>query len=147
MPSLPPAPILVSACLCGEACRYDGKSAMHPELASLLGRGLAVAVCPEVLGGLSVPRGACERRGERVVDRAGNDLTRNFLLGAEKTLALARERGVTVAVLKERSPSCGSSFIHDGGFRGNVVPGQGVTAALLRENGITVFSEENFRFG
>lgn len=139
-------PILVSACLCGDACRYDGTGAPHPVLVVLRERGLALPVCPEVLGGLAVPREPCERQGDRVKNRAGCEVTAHFALGARKTLELARENGISVAVLKERSPSCGSSFVYDGTFTGRRAPGQGVTTEVLRENGIVVFSEENFPF-
>lgn len=136
--------ILASACLCGEACRYDGRSAPHPLLMELHARGLAVPVCPEVLGGLSVPREPCERRGSRIVDRTGRDLTGAFARGAAMVLAIAREKGITRAVLKEGSPSCGVCVVYDGTFSSRRVPGQGVTAALLRENGLVVVSGENF---
>lgn len=135
-------PVLASACLCGIACRYDGMAASHPVVADLFARGLAVPVCPEVLGGLPVPRFPCELRDGRVMDAHGRDLTEAFAAGAAATLALARERNITVAVLKERSPSCGSGHIYDGAFAGRLIPGQGVAAALLRANGVTVYNEE-----
>lgn len=136
--------ILASACLCGEKCRYDGQSAPHPLLMELHARGLVVPVCPEVLGGLSVPREPCERRGSRVVDRTGRDLTEAFARGAAMVLAIAGEKGITRAVLKERSPSCGVRVVYDGTFSSRRIPGQGITAALLRESGLAVVSEENF---
>lgn len=137
-------PLLVSACLCGELCRYDALDATVPAFADLFAQGLAIPVCPEMLGGLSVPRDPCEILASRVLDRSGRDVTREFLLGAEKTLFLARERGVAAAVLKEGSPSCGVNLVYDGTFSSNRVPGRGITAAVLADNGITVFSEENF---
>ena len=139
-----PVPLLVSACLCGEACRYDGGANAHPVFTRLRESGMVVPVCPEVLGGLPVPREPCERIGERVVSRAGEDVTAAFVAGAEKTLEIALRTGARVAVLKERSPSCGSSAVYDGTFRKSTVPGQGITTELLRRNGITVFSEEYF---
>lgn len=137
-------PLLVSACLCGEICRYDALDATVPAFANLCARGLAIPVCPELLGGLLVPRDPCEILASRVLDRSGRDVTREFLLGAEKTLLLAREHGVATAVLKERSPSCGVNTVYDGTFRSNRIPGRGITAAVLADNGIAVFSEENF---
>ena len=137
-------PILVSACLCGEQCRYDGRGGLLPALAGLCVAGLAVPVCPEVLGGLPVPRVPCEICGTRVVDRTGADRTDAFMHGAAKVLAMAVEKGITTAVLKERSPSCGVSFVYDGSFSSRLVPGQGVTTALLQENSITVISDEDF---
>lgn len=137
-------PILVSACLCGERCRYDGRDACVPFFADLRARGLAVPVCPEVLGGLAVPRDPCERVGDRVMDAAGRDRTDAFTQGAFRALAIAREHGIAVAVLKERSPSCGPSTVYDGTFQARRIPGRGVTAALLAAHGIAVFSEETF---
>lgn len=141
---LPGELILASACLCGEQCRYDGQGTPHPLIMELHARGLVVPVCPEVLGGLSVPREPCEKRGSRVVDRTGRDVTEAFVRGAAMVLAIARERGITRAVLKERSPSCGVCTVYDGAFSSRRIPGQGVTTALLRENGLVVVSEESF---
>ena len=117
--------ILVSACLLGCACRYDGQSKPHPLAQELAKRGLAVPVCPEQLGGLPTPR----------------DVTAEYRRGAEETLRLARLYGCTAAVLKERSPSCGCGRIYDGTFTGTLTDGDGVTAALLKENGIKVYGE------
>ena len=135
--------ILVSACLLGCACRYDGQSKPYPLAQELAKRGLAVPVCPEQLGGLSTPRNPSERRGERVVMSDGRDVTAEYRRGAEETLRLARLYGCTAAVLKEKSPSCGSSLIYDGSFTGTLRPGVGVTAALLLRNGITVRDEQS----
>lgn len=136
-------PIIASACLCGFHCRYDGTAASHRVLRKLCARGLAVAVCPEELGGLQTPRPPCEIHEGRVIDSTGRDVTASFRHGAEETLRIAQEHGATMAVLKERSPSCGSGIIYDGTFSGRRIAGQGVTAALLRANGITVLSEED----
>lgn len=136
--------LLISACLCGVACRYDGLASPVPELASLHEEGRALALCPEVLGGLSVLRVPCERQGERVFNKDGLDLTEHFLAGAQKTLELMRQHGLRLAVLKQKSPSCGNSFIYDGTFSGRIIAGQGVTAQILRQNGITVLSEDEF---
>lgn len=146
--------ILISACLLGDRVRYDGGDARADS--SLLDRwdaeGRLVAICPEVAGGLPVPRPAAEIAGgdgadvlagsARVATRAGDDVTAHFLAGARAALALARRHRVRVAVLKERSPSCASSSLYDGGFAGRRIPGMGVTAALLRAEGVQVFSEE-----
>lgn len=139
-------PILVSACLCGEICRYDAKDAGIPFFKDLWKRGLAIPVCPEVLGGLPVPRDPCEIAGNRVLDTSGLDRTEAFRLGAEKTLCIAKEHGIAAAVLKERSPSCGVTRIYDGTFGSRTIPGRGVTASLLAANGFAVFSEETFPF-
>ena len=137
-------PLLVSACLCGERCRYDGRRGAHPELVALCAAGQAVPVCPEVLGGLPVPRDPCEIREGAVVDKNGQTRTAEFARGAVKVLAIAVEMGISMAVFKERSPSCGVSFVYDGTFSARLVSGQGLTTALLRENGITVISDERF---
>ncbi len=135
--------ILISACLLGCACRYDGKSKPHPLAQELARRGLAVPVCPEQLGGLSTPRIPSERQGQRVVMQSGRDVTAEYRRGAEEALAIARLYGCQIAVLKERSPSCGHGEIYDGTFAGRLTDGDGVTAELLRENGITVYGESD----
>lgn len=136
--------LLISACLCGELCRYDGGTVLIPELSELCQSGLALAVCPELEGGLPTPRPPCERHLGRVVTASGDDKTDFYMAGASKTLALAREHGIKVAVLKEKSPSCGTSLIYDGTFSRKLVPGRGVTAELLQNSGIAVFSDDNF---
>ena len=133
--------ILISACLLGCACRYDGQSKPHPLALELAKQGLAVPVCPEQLGGLSTPRQPSERRGDRVVTRDGRDVTAEYRRGAEETLRLAQLYGCGAAVLKERSPSCGCGRIYDGTFTGTLTGGDGLTAALLKENGIRVYGE------
>ena len=133
-----------SACLAGEPCRYDGGCSPCAAVVELVRSGEALPVCPEVLGGLPTPRVPSERRGERVVAKDGTDVTRAFVRGAEEALRLAREQGCTVAVLKARSPSCGSGEIYDGTFTGVRVPGEGVFARLAREAGLRVESEETF---
>ena len=135
---------LISACLCGVPCRYDGQGARVERLAELCDSGFGLAVCPEMEGGLPAPRPPCELRGGRVLTREGGDVTHAFTAGAEKLVRLAKEHGIRLAILKENSPSCGSSMIYDGRFSGTRVPGQGVTTALLREHGIAVVNEWNF---
>lgn len=133
--------ILISACLLGCACRYDGQSKPHPLALELAKQGLVVPVCPEQLGGLPTPRQPSERRGDRVVTRDGRDVTAEYRRGAEETLRLAQLYGCGAAVLKERSPSCGCGRIYDGTFTGTLTGGDGLTAALLKENGIRVYGE------
>jgi uncharacterized protein YbbK (DUF523 family) len=135
--------VLISACLLGDAVRYDGgsKAVQHPVLTRWLSEGRVVRVCPELAGGLAVPRPPAERRGLRVVTNTGADVTAEFGLGAEQALHLAQRVGARVAVLKENSPSCGSHQINDGSFRKTRIHGEGVTTALLRAHGIQVFSE------
>ena len=133
--------LLVSACLLGAPCRYDGKAKKNEAVCALAEEFELIPICPEALGGLPTPRTPSERRGERVVMRDGRDVTAEYRRGAETALEIARREGVSAAVLKERSPSCGSGEIYDGTFTGALVPGDGVTAELLRANGISVFSE------
>ena len=147
--------LLVSACLLGEAVRYDGadKRCDHEVLRRWVAEGRVVSVCPEVAGGLPVPRPPAEIANAaggpgvlagtaRVIDNTGRDVTAPFVTGAKEVLACAKARGIRVAVLKEGSPSCGSSYTYDGTFTRTRVPAPGVTAALLRQVGIQVFSED-----
>ncbi|WP_043634440.1 DUF523 domain-containing protein [Nonomuraea candida] len=148
--------ILVSACLMGRKVRYDGgaKTSSAAWLAGWREEGRLVPFCPEVAGGLPVPRPAAEIEGgaggaavlsgeARVLATDGSDVTAEFLAGAEGALAVARAHGIRMAVLKEGSPSCGALAIYDGSFRGRRVPGRGVTTALLERNGIRVFTEDH----
>ncbi|MDO4541174.1 MAG: DUF523 domain-containing protein, partial [Syntrophomonadaceae bacterium] len=145
--------ILVSACLAGIPCKYDGGHSRYPVVEALLKAGKAVAVCPERLGGLSIPRPPAEISGgdgrlvlagsAEVYDRIGNRVTDAFILGAEKCLEIARRENVRVGIMKNRSPSCGVSQIYDGSFSGNIIDGCGVAAALLMRHGINLFSEES----
>jgi len=137
--------IIVSACLLGYCCRYTGgHSKNEAVLAYLAGRDY-LSVCPEELAGLPTPRPAAEivdGSGEEVLDNSGCDVTALFLAGAEAVVDLARRHGAGTAILKERSPSCGVREIYDGSFSGAKKAGRGVCAALLKQAGITVFSEE-----
>ena len=133
--------LLISACLLGCRCRYDGASRAHPLAAALAERYELVPVCPEQLGGLATPRPPAERRGDRVVTAEGTDVTAQYRRGAEEALALCRLLGCGAAVLQERSPSCGRGPVYDGTFSGTLTAGDGVTAALLEECGIPVYGE------
>lgn len=133
--------ILVSACLLGCPCRYDGTAKADPRVLALMERHTLIPVCPEQLGGLPTPRLPSERREGGVFDRGGKDVTAQYRQGAEEVLRLARLYGCTHAVLKERSSSCGSGQIYDGSFSHVLVPGSGVAAELLAQNGITVLGE------
>ena len=133
--------ILVSACLLGVSCRYDGKSKPHPAVLALQGQHQLIPVCGEVFGGLPTPRIPAERVGDRVLTEAGRDVTAEYRRGAEEVLALARRLDCKVALLKERSPSCGTGEIYDGSFTRTLTAGDGVTAELLRASGIAVFGE------
>ncbi len=132
--------IIVSACLAGYRCRYDGKTNQDPSIVELVRRGEAIPVCPEMLGGLPCPRIPSERTadGSGVFAKDGKDVTEAFRLGADETLRIARLYGCTHAILKARSPSCGYGQVYDGSFSGTLRSGNGVTADLLLENGVTV---------
>ena len=133
--------ILVSACLLGVRCRYDGKSKPHPAVERLMEQHTLIPVCGEIFGGLPTPRVSAERQGARVVTADGRDVTAAYRRGAEEVLRLAKRYGCKAAILKERSPSCGSGRIYDGTFTGTLTDGWGVTAELLRDHGICVIGE------
>ena len=133
--------ILVSACLLGARCRYDGESKAHPEMAALSEQHILIPVCPEQLGGLPTPRPPAERKGERVVTQTGTDVTEQYRRGAEEALKLCKLLGCEAAVLKERSPSCGCGEIYDGTHSKALTAGDGVTAELLKMQGIPVYGE------
>ena len=135
--------LLISACLTGENCKYDGgNTALPPEpLAALRGRYELVPVCPENAGGLPTPREPSERRGGGVWSRSGRDVTAEYEKGARIALELARQNACRAALLKERSPSCGHERIYDGTFSGVLVPGSGTAAEKLLAAGIPVYGE------
>lgn len=149
--------ILVSACLAGVECRYDGSHNVQEKIRQLARENKVVLVCPEVFGGCPTPREPAEIVGgtgedvlegrAKVIDQSGKDVTGLFVAGAYKALETAREHQATLIVLKENSPSCGSSMIYDGRFAGHKIPGEGVTAALLRREGFKVVSENEFASG
>jgi len=138
-------PILVSACLWGVNCQYNGESDFTRELLEFLkDKGEFIAVCPEVLGGLPIPREGAEIVGKKVKTAGGKDVTKQFLRGAERVLKIAKENNVKLAILKAKSPSCGVGWIYDGTFSQNLIKGDGVTAALLKKNKIKVLTEKDF---
>lgn len=139
--------LLVSACLLGTPCRYDGKSKRNDAVCALSEEFTLIPICPEVLGGLPTPRTPSERQGKCVVMKDGRDVTENYRSGAASALETARREGVCAAVLKERSPSCGSGEIYDGTFSGVLTAGDGVAAELLRANGIPVLGESDAAAG
>jgi uncharacterized protein YbbK (DUF523 family) len=136
-------PILVSACLLGVACTHRGESKTNEAVQRLSAVARLVPVCPEVAGGLPIPRPSAELGPDgRVRTAAGADVTDFYERGAEHAVTLARQEGISRAVLKARSPSCGSREIYDGTHRGVLIEGEGVTAAALRRAGVEVVSEE-----
>ena len=164
---------LISACLAGVPCRYDGKSFVDKTVMDLVNQGEAILVCPEQLAGLPTPRPRCERRAdeankqtnnkesfdtlinkeERMIDinqiqiicEDGRDLSKEFFQGAQKVLEIAKAANITMAILKSKSPSCGKGFIYDGSFTGTLTKGNGVTAELLLQNGIKVITEDEIQ--
>lgn len=140
--------IIVSACLAGVNCRYDGKGNKDDRILKLVKDGKAMLVCPEQLGGLTTPRepaeiAVCDDKIKHVVDKRGQDYTKEFIKGAEETLNIAKMIDANIAILKARSPSCGFGEIYDGTFSGKITKGNGLTAEILSSSGIKVYSEEN----
>lgn len=133
--------LLISACLLGRNCKYSGGNNYHPLTEALRERYELVPVCPECMGGLPIPHDPSERVGDKVLSRTGTDVTTAFKKGADLTLRRAQQTGAKLALLKERSPSCGYGAIYDGTFTGTVVPGSGVAAELLAKNGVTIYGE------
>ena len=145
--------ILLSACLAGISCKYNGEDNRNPDAVALVHSGRAIPVCPERLGGFPTPRPAAEIRGgdgndvldgtARVVRRNGDDVSAGFIRGAEKCLTLVQDLHIKTAIMKNRSPSCGVSSIYNGDFSGTAISGSGVCSALLMRHGIQVCSEED----
>jgi uncharacterized protein YbbK (DUF523 family) len=140
--------IIVSACLCGTNCKYNGENNLNEDVLKLLAEGKAIPVCPEQLGGLSTPRPTMEISGgtgadvldgsARVLSSEGTDATENFIRGAREVLGIAKAAGAREAVLKAKSPSCGCGLVYDGTFSGRLTEGNGVTSEMLMRNGIKV---------
>ena len=136
--------IIVSECLAGVPCRMNGKDKLVPEIKRLVDEGKAVAVCPEVLGGLPTPRDPSEIWEGRVYSCNGRDVTEEFVTGAKKAMEICRVHGCTQAIMKAKSPSCGCGLIHNGTFDGGLVSGNGIFAQMLIDEGVKVMTEENF---
>lgn len=137
--------ILVSACLLGVNCRYDGTGTLNKILKEIIEDFNFIPVCPEQLGGMSTPREPSEIVGDELVSRLGKDVTHNFVRGAQETLQLAQLYDCQYAILKERSPSCGYGQIYDGTFTGSLTPGKGVTAKLLAGHNIKIIGESKIK--
>ena len=134
--------ILVSACFLKEGYKYNGGANLNNKIQKLAEKYEFVLICPEVQGGLSTPRKPSEVIGNKVVNNIGEDVTTNFVAGANMALELAKKHNCKKAILKGRSPSCGKGMIYDGTFSGNLIKGNGVAAQLLIDNGIEVYTEE-----
>lgn len=133
---------IVSACLAGIKCRYDGKANPCPKVIDLVRRGEAIPLCPEQLGGLPTPRLPAEIKNGKVVRQNGEDVTVQFLRGAREAYNIAKLTNCEEAILKSRSPSCGSCKIYDGTFSKTITSGDGVFAKLLKEKNISILTEE-----
>ena len=136
--------ILVSACLMGENVKYNGENNYSEKIAEFLKDKEYVLVCPEVLGGLSIPRDPSEIIKDKVISKTGKDVTKNFELGALQALEIAKQNKVTMAILKQSSPSCGFGKIYDGTFKNTKIKGNGKTTELLLKEGIKILTEEDF---
>lgn len=134
--------IMVSACLLGENCKYSGGNNRSEKVLEYIAGHEVFPVCPEVMGGLSVPRAPAEIVNGRVINREGVSVDAQFRLGAEKALEIAKREGIDLAILQPRSPSCGAREIYDGTFSGKRIPGSGVFAALMKENGFAVMDAD-----
>lgn len=139
--------LIVSACLAGVQCRYNGQDFFIPEVAELVKIGQALPLCPEILAGLTTPRPCVEQGGGRFLTAAGEDLTAAYRAGAKTALAIARLVGCKMAILKSKSPTCGCGMIYDGTFSGTLTAGDGILCALLKQERIKVCTENEFRQG
>jgi uncharacterized protein YbbK (DUF523 family) len=136
---------LCSACLLGINCRYDGQGKPDEQVIALSRKEVLIPVCPEQLGGLGTPRPPAEQQNDKVFTKDGEDVTALFEKGARETLKIARLFNCTEAILKARSPSCGSGKVYDGTFSGRLIKGDGVTASLLKKTNIKVITEEELQ--
>ena len=134
--------ILISACLLGCACRYDGASKPHPDVQKLMEKHTLIPICPEIYGGLPTPRPPSEIVGERVINSEGKDVTAEYMRGAKEALRMAEQFGCTAAVLKAKSPSCGIGKIYDGNFSRTLTNGDGITVALLKKHGLKLYTAD-----
>ncbi len=137
--------LLISACLLGVNCRYDGKSAYIKDLEILKERYHLIPICPEIFGGMGIPREPAEKIEDRVINKKGEDVTKYYEKGAKEVLKLTNLYDCKYAILKERSPSCGYEKIYDGSFTGRLIEGNGILAEMLERNGIKVIGESKVK--
>ena len=135
--------ILVSACLLGTNCKYNGKNNKNDKVLEYIKDKYVIPICPEVFGGLSTPRIPSEIKDNIVINKEGKDVTKYFIDGANKTLEIAKILNVKKALLKQKSPSCGCGRIYDGTFTSNIIKGDGITTKILKENNIEIITEED----
>lgn len=134
--------ILVSACLVGENCKYNGKNNKNDKVIEFLKDKEYIKICPEVLGGLETPRYPSEIQGDKVINIKGEDVTEYFQKGAEETLKIAMDNNPSLIILKAKSPSCGCGEIYDGSFSEKLITGNGITCQLLYDNGYKIITEK-----
>lgn len=137
--------VIVSACLLGDNVKYNGKNNQRNDLIDFLKDYEVIKICPEVLGGLSIPRKPAEIIDKKVINSDGIDVTKEYELGALKVLELVKENNIQVAILKKNSPSCGSDYIYDGTFTHQLIRGDGRCSRILKNNGVTVLNEDNYK--
>lgn len=137
--------IIVSACLLGTNCKYNGGNNYNQELIEHLKNFEIIPICPECFGGLSTPRVPSEIIEEKVINKEGIDVTNNYLSGAKKALELAKSNNIKVAILKAKSPSCGEGKIYDGTFTNTLIDGDGITVRMFKDEGIKVYTENNYK--
>lgn len=135
--------ILVSACLLGYNCKYNGKNNKNNKVLEYIKDKYVIPICPEVFGGLSTPRIPSEIKGDKVINKQGIDVTKYFIEGANKTLDIAKILNIKKAILKQKSPSCGYGKIYNGEFNGTIINDDGITSKLLKENNIEIITEED----
>ena len=135
--------IIVSACLAGVKCRYDGKDNANHKVIKMVKKGIAIPICPEQLGGLQTPRIPAEICEDIVLNKKGENVTSQFKKGAKETLHIAELANCHKAILKQNSPSCGYGKIYDGSHTGRIIDGMGLTAKLLSQKGIVILTEED----
>ena len=144
---------IISACLCGVNCKYNGGNNYNKVCSDLFEEGKAIIICPEQLGGLSTPRIPSELTNTalnvinghngKVISKEGNDVTKNFISGANEAVDIAKRLGIKLAILKDGSPSCGVNYIYDGTFTGEKIKGVGLTTQMLKDIGVKVINEDN----
>ena len=135
--------VLVSACLLGVNCKYNGNNNKNDKVLEYIKDKQVIPICPEILGGLSTPRTPSEVSNNRIITKDGKDVTSNYVKGAEEVLKLGKLLDVKKAILKSKSPSCGSGLIYDGTFSNNLTKGDGIATKLLKENNIEVLTEDD----
>jgi len=137
--------LIISSCLLGNNVKYNGKNNYINGIEKLKDKYNLIVICPEVMGGLSIPRIPSEIKGSKVINKEGLDVTSYFNKGREEVLKLIKDKKVTKALLKDGSPSCGSTYIYDGTFNSNKIKGYGVCALVLKELGIKIYTENNYQ--